>query len=424
MDGDGTSLVIALIALIFMSGYFSSTETAFTCFNKIRIKNLAQEGSLKAKQVLDISSNYDKLLSTILIGNNIVNILSATLATILFTKLYGSNGPTVSTIVMTIIVLIFGEITPKSLAKKYPEAFVLNIVGSMRIIYVILIPLNAIFSLWKKILDKIFTDENGPSYTEDELKTIIDEVEYEGVLNNNESKLIKQAIDFDDVPADDIYTPRTDIVAVEIGANLAEIRRDFINTGFSRLPIYKDTIDHIVGVIHEKDFIAMLSRDESDLKAIAKDVLFVTPNKKISLLLKDLQKNKTHMAIVIDEYGGTEGLITIEDIVEELVGEIWDEHEEEDVFFKKISNNNLLISCSADIEDMLESIGRDPSYYDKDDVSTVNGLILNKFEKIPKEGESIIFDNLKVTIKSAEEKKVDEIYLEVLGPAPEKPGRN
>jgi len=414
MDGDGTSLVIALIALIFMSGYFSSTETAFTCFNKIRIKNLALEGNKKAKQVLEISEDYDKLLSTILIGNNIVNITSATLATLFFTGVFGNKGPTISTIVMTVIVLIFGEITPKSLAKKYPEKFVLTIVGSIRIIHVILLPLNAIFSLWKKLINSIFKNENSPSYTEDELKTIIDEVKDEGVLNNNESELIKQAIDFDDVPADDIYTPRIDIVAIDIDDDIEEIKDTFIESGFSRLPIYKDKIDNIIGVIHEKDFISMISRGEKNLESISKKVLFITPNKKISILLKELQKNKTHMAIVIDEYGGTEGLITIEDIVEELVGEIYDEHEEEEQYFLKLSNTKYQISCNADLDDMLKTIGRDPSLYDEDDVSTVNGLIINKFGKIPVEGEIIEFDDLKITIKSAEEKKVNEIYLELL----------
>lgn len=414
MDGDGTSLVIALIALIFMSGYFSSTETAFTCFNKIRIKNLALEGNKKAKQVLEISEDYDKLLSTILIGNNIVNIASATLATLFFTSIFGNKGPSISTIVMTVIVLIFGEITPKSLAKKYPEKFVLTIIGSIRIIHIILLPLNAVFSLWKKLINRIFKDENSPSYTEDELKTIIDEVKDEGVLNNNESELIKQAIDFDDVEADEIYTPRIDIVAIDIDDDIDEIKNLFIETGFSRLPIYKESIDHIIGVVHEKDFISMISREESNLKDISKKVLFITPNKKISQLLKELQKNKTHMAIVIDEYGGTEGLITIEDIVEELVGEIYDEHEEEEEFFIKITDKKYQISCNADLEDMLELIGRDSSMYDEDDVSTVNGLVINKFGKIPVDGEIIEFDGLKITIKSAEEKKVNEIYLELL----------
>ncbi|QSX07141.1 HlyC/CorC family transporter [Sedimentibacter sp. zth1] len=411
MDGDGISLVIALFALICLSSYFSATETAFTSFNKIRIKNLANMGDKKAQSVLDISEKYDKLLSTILIGNNIVNITSASLATILFTRWFPNSGVTVSTVVMTVLVLIFGEITPKTLAKEYPEKFVLATVGIIKFFSIILAPLNFVFSLVRKVLDKLIKKKVEPSITEEELKTIIDEVESEGVINKHESELIRSAIEFDDVNAEDIYTPRIDVIAIEENDSLEHVKQIFVENGFSRLPVYKETIDHIVGVIHEKDFYKALSKEKSGIKSIISNVLYVMPNKKISSLLRELQQSKTHMAIVVDEYGGTEGLVTLEDIIEELVGDIWDEHDEILTHFRKLDDNKYIVSCNADIEDMVEylELGID---YDDDDYSTVNGWVVKNFDRIPEEGDLIEIDNLKITVTKAESKRVNEICVQ------------
>lgn len=411
MDGDGTSLVIALVALVCLSAYFSATETAFTSFNKIRVKNLANMGNKKAQGVLDISEKYDKLISTILIGNNIVNITSASLATVLFTMWFPNNGVTVSTVVMTVIVLIFGEITPKTLAKEYSENFVIATIGIIKFFSVILAPLNFVFSSVRKLLDILFKKKSEPSITEEELKTIIDEVENEGVINKHESELIRSAIEFDDVNAEDIYTPRIDIVAIEENDSLDSIRRVFIENGYSRLPVYRETTDHIIGVIHEKDFYKALSQKKDSIKSIISSVLYIMPNKKISGLLRDLQQAKSHMAIVVDEYGGTEGLITLEDIIEELVGDIWDEHDEVLNHFKKIDDNKFIVSCNADIEDMVEYLELDIDY-DDDDFSTVNGWIIKNFDRIPDEGEKIEIDNLKITVTKAESKRVNEIMIE------------
>lgn len=414
MDSDGISLTISLIVLIFMSSYFSATETAFTSFNRIRIKNLANMGNKKAIRVLKISEKYDKLITTILIGNNIVNITSTSLATILFTMWFGSkHGVTISTIVMTILVLIFGEITPKTLAKKYPDSFVLSTVNIISFFNVILAPLNILFSLLRTILNKLTSKKSQPSMTEEELKTIIDEVENEGVINKHEGELIRSAIEFDDVCAEDIYTPRIDLVGVEIEDSIEQIKHTFIQNGYSRLPVYKESIDHIVGVIHEKDFYMLINSKKDDIKSIVKNVLYIMPNKSISSLLRELQQSKSHMAIVVDEYGGTEGLVTLEDIIEELVGEIWDEHDEVLNYFKKIDDNNYLISCNADIEDMFEYLDLGIDYED-DDISTVNGWIIKSFDKIPSEGEKIIFENLEVTVTKAESKRVNEIMVKVI----------
>ncbi len=413
MEGDGTSLVITLFALICMSSFFSASETAFTCFNKIRIKNLANLGDKKAIEVLKLAEEYDKLLSTILIGNNIVNITSASLATILFTKFFPSSGVTISTIVMTIVVLIFGEISPKTLAKQHPEKFVLSTVSILKFIVIIITPLNFILSLWKKMFSKLFRKNNEPSITEEELKTIIEEVESEGVINRHEGELIRSAIEFDDLNAEDIYTPRIDIVAVEENDSIEEIKETFMESGYSRLPVYSESVDRIIGVIHEKEFYRIVNKKMTSIKEITKDVLYITPNKKISSLLRDLQQAKTHMAVVVDEYGGTEGLVTLEDIIEELVGDIWDEHDEILDYFKKIDENKYIVSCNADIDDMIEHLNlKFENEYN--DVSTVNGLVLKHFDKIPDVGDTIVIDNIKITVTKAESKRVNEICVEIL----------
>ncbi len=413
MEGDGTSLVITLFALICMSSFFSASETAFTCFNKIRIKNLANLGDKKAIEVLKLAEEYDKLLSTILIGNNIVNITSASLATILFTKFFPSSGVTISTIVMTIVVLIFGEISPKTLAKQHPEKFVLSTVSILKFIVIIITPLNFILSLWKKMFSKLFRKNNEPSITEEELKTIIEEVESEGVINRHEGELIRSAIEFDDLNAEDIYTPRIDIVAVEENDSIEEIKETFMESGYSRLPVYSESVDRIIGVIHEKEFYRLVNKKMTSIKEITKDVLYITPNKKISSLLRDLQQAKTHMAVVVDEYGGTEGLVTLEDIIEELVGDIWDEHDEILDYFKKIDENKYIVSCNADIDDMIEHLNlKFENEYN--DVSTVNGLVLKHFDKIPDVGDTIVIDNIKITVTKAESKRVNEICVEIL----------
>ncbi len=413
MEGDGTSLVITLFALICMSSFFSASETAFTCFNKIRIKNLANLGDKKAIEVLKLAEEYDKLLSTILIGNNIVNITSASLATILFTKFFPSSGVTISTIVMTIVVLIFGEISPKTLAKQHPEKFVLSTVSILKFIVIIITPLNFILSLWKKMFSKLFKKNNEPSITEEELKTIIEEVESEGVINRHEGELIRSAIEFDDLNAEDIYTPRIDIVAVEENDSIEEIKETFMESGYSRLPVYSESVDRIIGVIHEKEFYRLVNKKMTSIKEITKDVLYITPNKKISSLLRDLQQAKTHMAVVVDEYGGTEGLVTLEDIIEELVGDIWDEHDEILDYFKKIDENKYIVSCNADIDDMIEHLNlKFENEYN--DVSTVNGLVLKHFDKIPDVGDTIVIDNIKITVTKAESKRVNEICVEIL----------
>ena len=319
-------LLIAILILIMLSAFFSATETAFSSLNKIKMKNAAADGDKRAAKVMKLESNFDRFISTILIGNNIVNITTTTLATILFGLLIENSGVanTVSTVVMTVAVLIFGEISPKTIAKKSPEYFALTTVSAVQIVCYILFPLTWLFGLWQKLINKIFKRKGDDNFTDDELITIVDEAQTGGNIDEYEGDLIRSAIEFDDLTVIDILTPRVDVKAVKQGTDMHTVIRIFKETGFSRLPVYKDTIDNIVGVLNEKDFYnAYLSGAKSINGVVSDNLIYATPFEKISSLLRKLQKAKTHIAIVVDEFGGTLGIVTLEDILEELVGDIW-----------------------------------------------------------------------------------------------------
>ena len=402
-------LIGVLVVLIAMSAYFSATETAFTSFNRIRLKNMAQAGSKKAQLALNLSENYDKLLSTILIGNNIVNISSASLATVIFIKYFGNAGITLSTVVMTVLVLIFGEISPKSLAKESPERFAMFSAPVMRLLLWVLAPVNWIFMQWKKLLSMVFKALEDKGITEEELLTIVDEAQNDGGIGEQEGELLRSAIEFHELDVSDILTPRVDVVAVSDKDTPEEVAELFRSTGFSRLPYYEDTIDNILGVINQKDFYGRKDW-KAPVKEVVSSVLFITDSMKISRLLHLLQQNKAHMAVVTDEYGGTAGIVTLEDVIEELVGDIWDEHdavEEED--FKKIAERRYRVEGSADLEEMLELFGmeEDPEL----DVSTVNGWVLGVLGRIPKEGEVFQYDKLTAKVTKADERRVIEVEV-------------
>ncbi len=409
MDDDGISRVIILILLLLMSAFFSAAETAFINFNRIRMKNLCNSNNKKAFLVLELDENYDNLMSTILIFNTIANIAATSLAIFILSKHFNYNGLIISTVITVFIILLFGELIPKGIARFLPEKYAMFSAPLMRFLIIFCSPISFVLSLLKNLASKIFKTEALPSITEEELRTMIDEVENEGVINKNESDLIRSAIEFNETVVEDIYTPRIDIVGIEENDSLDEIKEKFILSGYSRLPVFKDDMDNIVGVLHEKDFYQALSRKEKDIKRVVAKILYVTPNKKISELLKELQVSKAHMAVVIDEYGGTEGLVTMEDIIEELVGEIWDEHDEVVEWFKKIGEDKFLISCNADIDDMFELFNLVPD--EELDVTTVNGFITMLFEEIPEAGR-IVYKNLDITVTKAEAKRVLEIQVE------------
>ena len=360
MDDGSIFMIVALIILIGLSAFFSAAETAYNSLNEIRLRSKAEDGDAKAAHTLALVERYDSLLSTILIGNNIVNIGASSLATVLFTRLVGGvYGPTVSTIVMTLLVLTFGEITPKSMAKEMPETLAMGFAPVLSALVTIFTPLNALFGAWKKFLAKRFDTGEKDTITEGELVTMVSEAEKDGELTNRESELIRSAIEFDDVEAQDVLTPRVDVVAVADDTPMDEVTERFAESGYSRLPVYHDTIDNIIGVVHEKDCFAALQKHDKNVKLedLIGPTLYTTSVTQISALLRTLRESKHHMAVVVDEYGGTAGIITLEDILEELVGEIWDEHDDvvEDV--RQQSDGSWLISGSASVDDTADELG-------------------------------------------------------------------
>ncbi len=405
-----TMTIVVLIILIAFSAYFSATETAFTSLNRIRMKNAANAGSRRAKKVLHLTEHYDKLLSTILIGNNIVNISMTALATLLFVEFYGKElGATIATIVITVVVLIFGEISPKSLAKESPEKFAMFSAPIIEVFIFLLTPVNMFFTLWKKILTKIFKVSKDRTITEDELLIMVEEAENEGGIDEQQSELIQNAIEFSELEAFDVLTPRVDVEAIDLDNTKEEIRELFLETGFSRLPVYDDTIDKIAGVLNQKDFHNYILNSDKNVSEYVKPVVFISGTVKIARLLKKMQKAKTHIAVVVDEYGGTEGIVTMEDIIEELVGEIYDEHDE--ITSQEIveqQDGSYRVLCSTNLEKMLEYFSMDDEF---SDVMTVNGWVVIELDKIPEPGDSFQYKNLKVRVTKAEERKALEINI-------------
>lgn len=410
MESHSFTLIIVLCILILFSAFFSATETAFSSLNRIRIKNLAQSGNKRAKQTLKLADNFDNLLSTILVGNNIVNIASTSIATLIFVTSLGNIGTTVSTIVMTVVVLIFGEVTPKSLAKEVPEKYAMFATPLMRFFVVLFKPVNFLFSKLKAGLNKLFKLDDNRVMTDSELLTIVEEAEQDGGIDSDESELIRNVIEFDDIEAIDIMTPRVDVRAVSINTDNETVAAIFTDTGYSRLPVYDETIDTILGVINEKNFYSTVWGTDKTISDILRPAEFIPPSMKISSLMKLLQTNKNHMAIIVDEFGGTEGVITLEDIIEELVGEIWDEHDQIALeSFRKVGINSYCVYTTTDLDDFFDffNIRVDT------DASTINGWITEKLDKIPQVGDSFDFMSLVIKVVQAENNRV--IELEVIG---------
>ena len=407
---DSISSILILVLLITMSAYFSATETAYSSLNKIKLKSIANKGNKKAKLALELSEKYDSVISTILIGNNIVNIATASLATVLFTKLLGSSGVTVSTIVMTILILIFGEISPKSIAKDIPESFAIVSAPLLNVFCIILKPVNYIFCLWKKLISKVLKIQKHSGITEDEILTIAEEAENEGGINPQQLEIIKSAIELNEQEVIEAFTPRVDMIAVKDSCSKEELLNLFIESGFSRIPVYHDNIDNVIGIINEKDLInIVVNNNNEEISSIIKPLNVIQPHMKLSHLLKVLQNNKSHMALIADEYGGTMGIITLEDILEELVGEIWDEHDKVVNDIEKIGEDEYIVRGNANIEKVLEEVDLEDEF----EVNSVNGWVIQQFGKIPKVGESFEYKNLKIVIQKATKRCVLEIRITV-----------
>lgn len=400
--------------LIILSAYFSATETAFTSVNRIKLKNMAGDGNMRAKKVLLLEERYDTLLSTILVGNNIANIATTAIATVFFVNLYGRYGPTISTIVITVTVLIFGEISPKNLAKEYPEKFAMFSAPLISLLMTVFTPINWIFAQWKKLLRLIFKVNLDKGITEEEIKTLVEEAATEGNIMSEQEELIQNAIDFSDLEAWDVLTPRVDIKAIEIDDIKEDVGMLFKDTGFSRMPVYEDDLDNILGVLNQKDFHNFISGTEKTIADYVKPVVFVAGSMKCADLLKKLQANKTQIAIVVDEYGGTEGLVTMEDIIEELVGEIYDEHDAvETQGIIPLRNGSFRVMGNTNVEKMFD-------YFDEEidmSATTVNGWLILQIDKLPESGDEFEYDaGNKIFIgkvTKADSRKALEINLKV-----------
>ena len=405
MDTGDLSTIIALFFLVLCSAFFSASETAYTSLNLVRMKRMAADGDVRAAKVLKLAERYENLLSSILIGNNIVNILASSLATVLFVRALGNKGVTVSTLVITVVILLVGEVTPKNIAKEHAETIAMKFYPLLFALTKLFTPLNWLLGCWQRLIGKVVKPAKDRGYTEEELITIVEEAENEGGIDAHESELIKSAIEFTDVDVDEILTPRVEVQAVELGASDEEISELFQESGYSRLPVYQETVDNIVGILHEKDFYA--NRGKVPVRELMSTPTYVMQNTKVSDLLKLLQKTKSHMAVVVDEYDGVQGIVTMEDILEELVGEIWDEHDEVVEEYRALPDGGYLVDGGANLDDMLELFDIHKEY----DPVTVNGWVLEELGRFPTAGDSFECDNLVVTVEKAEKRRATEVRV-------------
>ncbi|NLZ45489.1 MAG: HlyC/CorC family transporter [Clostridiales bacterium] len=406
--------IFIIIVLLAFSAMFSATETAYSSANKIRLKNLAALGDLKAKRAIKILEHFDKSLTAILVGNNIVNISSASIATVLFTRVFGASSVGVATIIMTLAVLIFGEVIPKSIAAEHAESIAMFMSAPLTFLTFILKPIVFFFTCLKRLVSKFFgTNTVQPSVTEEELIYLVEEIEDQGVLEKQESNLVRSALEFDEITIGEILVPRVNIVALEIDDSFESIRDVFFKENYSRIPIYNKTIDNIVGIIHQNDFFNLyINNKESSLNSILKKPLYISEHKRISECLIEMQKAKTHMAVVVDQYGGTDGIVTLEDVLEELVGEIYDESDEDDISFVKLSDNVWEVSADLSITDMLERMEL-PENLIEADCNSIGGWLMDLAECIPDEGFSVTNGIFKMTVVSADEQRLKRILVEV-----------
>lgn len=408
--------VFLIVILIVCSAFFSATETALNSANKIRLKNMADNGSHAAQRTLNILAKYDKALTTILIGNNIVNIACSSIATILAINLVGEKyGSLVSTIATTVIVLIFGEVMPKSIAKDFAEPMAMIASGIISFLMVIFTPFSAFFILLKKGLSKIFHRKESVSMTEEELKVMIDEIEDEGVLETQESNLVRSALEFDEITVDEIITPRVRITAVEAGENIDDVRKKFLQEEYSRMPVYERTLDNIIGIITEKEFFKQYEKSSDfTIRSIMQETIYLPQMQKLSEVFRTMQKQKCHMSVVLDQHGGTLGIVTMEDILEELVGEIWDESDEVKSPVTVVGNNIFEVYGDVSLNSLRRFLeARDIPADIKSEAHTVAGWVLGLFGSIPKSGDVISSGCFTVTVLDAAELRVNRVRIEI-----------
>ncbi len=414
MDNSDLWKIVLIISMMIFSALFSGTETAFSSVNKLRLKNYEAQGSKKAARALKLANRFDEVLTAVLIGNNIVNIAASSVSTLLFISIFGSNGAAISTIVITILVLTFCEVLPKSYAKKNAEKITLAFAGLLTFLIVVFKPFVFLLNKLSAIFDR---GNKTPSVTEDELKYMIDEIEEEGVIEEQESELVKSALEFDDITVNEILIPRVKVIGVEVNSSIDEIKEIFSSEMYSRMPVYEKSLDDIIGIITNKAFFKMLVEGRSDIRGIIQEVPHIADSKLISEAMKDMQRSKVHLAVVIDQYGGTKGIITLEDIIEELVGEIYDEDDEIIANVVKLADDRYEVAGDLSVSDMLEQIGLDDDMVDTE-CTSVGGWVTDVMEHIPDAGETAETGRFRLTAKEVSEQTVDKVIVEVL-PEPE-----
>ncbi len=402
--------IALVVAMMVFSALFSGTETAYSSVNKLRLKNYESQGNKKAAKALKLANRFDEVLTAVLIGNNIVNIAASSVSTLLFVSIFGSKGAGISTAVITVLVLVFCEVLPKSYAKKNAEKISLAFASPLWALVILLKPfvwlLNKLSSLFSK-------GDEAPTVTEDELKYMIDEIEEEGVIEEQESELVKSALEFDEISVEEILIPRVKMIGVDVTDTIDEIKATFTREMYSRLPVYEKSLDNILGIITNKAFFKMLIEGGSDIRGIIQEVPHIADTKLISEAMRSMQRSKVHLAIVTDQYGGTKGMITLEDIIEELVGEIYDEDDEIITNIVKLGENKYECAGDVNIGDLLETLGLDEDMIITE-YSTVGGWITEILEHIPEAGESAEAGVFRLTAAEVSEQSVEKVIIEIL----------
>lgn len=415
MDPSLIPMLIAIIACVIMSGYFSATETAFSSFNKTKMKTIAEKGNKKAKLVLKLADDYNTLISTILIGNNVVNIAAASVSTILFTALLSGDegkGSVVSTVVLTIVILIFGEVSPKSIAKDIPEKFTMFSAPFIQLLIWVFTPFNFLFGLWKKLLRLIIKSDDDGKMSQEELLMFVEEVEQGGSIDEEEGDLLRNVIEINEKTAADILTHRVDVVALPLDSTKEEIAALLSETKFSRIPVYDTTIDNVVGILHQKDFYTGSGITDQALSELITPPLYIPKSETANDILKTFKQEQSHIAIVVDEYGGTVGIVTMEDVLEEIVGDIWDEHDEVVEEFSELEDGKFKVSCDMNIDDFCEQFGIEI----ETESTTVNGWVTEMLDKIAEEGDSFTYANLEISVTETESNKAEFVSVKVNAP--------
>jgi len=405
--------LVILVLLLSASAFFSSAETALMTSNKLRIRNLAENGDKRAEKVLEITANTDKMLSAILIGNNIVNLSASALSTTLTLKMFGSSLVGIATGILTFLILVFGEITPKNVASKNAENIALKYIGIISVLVVILTPVIYVVNKVAGIVISLFVKNNDDNnmVTEDELRAMVEVSHEDGVIEKEEKKMIVNVVDFGDTVAGDIMLPRVDMVMVSVESTYEEILKIFREERYTRIPVYEESPDNVIGILNVKDFLLIEDKENFSVKEHLREPLYTYEYKKTSSLMVDMRKTGANIVIVLDEYGTTVGLITLEDMLEEIVGEIRDEFDaDEDEGITKISETEYLIDGSTNLDDVNDRIGLELS---SEEYESIGGIIMEKLGRLPVEGEVITFDNIILTVKKMDHARIEKVGLKL-----------